>query len=165
MGAPSPWGSRSLGDPVFRQGRTHQHVLGIPLILCVDSRSISRTGKFQARDGDCTFNKPTLLIRIIVIILKELRKTFLLGRDQKENITTGMLTFLFTDLEDSTRLWEQFPEVMRPALERHDLLLKQTVETHGGRIVKTTGDGLHAVFESPADGVARSVGGSAGDQQ
>ena len=58
------------------------------------------------------------------------------------------LTFLFTDLENSTSLWEQFPELMRTALARHDGLLQAAVEGQNGRIVKTTGDGIHAVFES-----------------
>jgi predicted ATPase/class 3 adenylate cyclase len=65
-----------------------------------------------------------------------------------------MLTFLFTDLEDSTHLWEQFPEEMQPALAQHDNLLKNAVDRHRGQIVKTTGDGLHAAFEKPADALA-----------
>jgi predicted ATPase/class 3 adenylate cyclase len=72
---------------------------------------------------------------------------------------SGILTFLFTDLEESTRLWEHFPEAMRPALARHDALLKLAVESHRGLIIKTTGDGLHAVFESPIDGVAAALAG------
>jgi predicted ATPase/class 3 adenylate cyclase len=67
------------------------------------------------------------------------------------------LTFLFTDLENSSRLWEQFPDEMRNALARHDMLLKKTIETHGGCIVKTTGDGLHAIFESPSDAVTAAL--------
>jgi predicted ATPase/class 3 adenylate cyclase len=63
------------------------------------------------------------------------------------------LTFLFTDLESSTRLWEQFPKAMKPALERHDALLRAAVEGSNGRVVKTTGDGLTAVFDSALDGV------------
>jgi len=66
-------------------------------------------------------------------------------------------TFLFTDLENSTRLWEQFPEAMRLALARHDALMAQAVETQRGRIVKTTGDGLHAVFDSASDGAAAAL--------
>ena len=69
------------------------------------------------------------------------------------------LTFLFTDLEGSTRLWEQFPAVMRSALARHDALLRAAVEQHNGKIVKTTGDGLHAVFEAAPDGVAAALAG------
>jgi predicted ATPase/class 3 adenylate cyclase len=61
-------------------------------------------------------------------------------------LPSGTVTFLFTDLEGSTRLWEQHPAAMRPALERHDALLRVAVEGAGGRMVKTTGDGLHAVF-------------------
>jgi predicted ATPase/class 3 adenylate cyclase len=61
-------------------------------------------------------------------------------------LPAGTVTFLFTDLEGSTRLWEQHPGAMRPALERHDGILRDAVEFQGGVIVKTTGDGLHAVF-------------------
>jgi predicted ATPase/class 3 adenylate cyclase len=61
-------------------------------------------------------------------------------------LPSGTVTFLFTDLEGSTRLWEQHPGAMVPALERHDALLRHAVEQAGGVVVKTTGDGLHAVF-------------------
>jgi predicted ATPase/class 3 adenylate cyclase len=63
------------------------------------------------------------------------------------------LTLLFTDLEGSTRLWEQFPQAMKAAMERHDALLRAAVEGSNGRVVKTTGDGLTAVFDSALDGV------------
>jgi predicted ATPase/class 3 adenylate cyclase len=63
----------------------------------------------------------------------------------------GTVTFVFTDLEGSTRLWEQHPEAMRDALARHDELLRTAVSDHGGHVVKTTGDGVHAVFASARD--------------
>jgi len=63
------------------------------------------------------------------------------------------VTFLFTDIEGSTRLWEEQPEAMRTALARHDALVRIAVEAHGGTVVKTTGDGAHAVFAAAADGV------------
>ncbi len=63
-------------------------------------------------------------------------------------LPTGTVTFLFTDLESSTQLWEAHPEIMPAALARHDSLLREAVEGHGGALVKTTGDGLHAVFTS-----------------
>ena len=69
----------------------------------------------------------------------------------------GILTFFFTDLEDSTRLWEAHPEEMRAALGRHDELLKAAVETHGGHYVKTTGDGVHAVFENPGNALRTAL--------
>ena len=51
------------------------------------------------------------------------------------------LTFLFTDIEGSTRLWETQHAAMREALARHDALLRQAIERHEGHVVKTTGDG------------------------
>jgi class 3 adenylate cyclase len=62
------------------------------------------------------------------------------------DLPSGTVTFLFTDLEGSTRLWEEQPEAMQTALARHDVLLRLAVEANGGRVVKSTGDGLHAVF-------------------
>ena len=50
---------------------------------------------------------------------------------------SGMVTFLFTDVEGSTRLWEDHPGAMQLALARHDALLRQAIEAHGGRLFKT----------------------------
>jgi len=66
-------------------------------------------------------------------------------------------TFLFTDVEGSTRLWEQQPEAMKRALERHDAIVEEAVAATGGRIVKTTGDGFMAVFDRPAAGVEAAL--------
>ncbi len=71
--------------------------------------------------------------------------------------STGTLTFLFTDLEDSTRLWERFPEAMRDALGRHDAILRAAIESSGGSVVKTTGDGMMAVFESAVDATTAAL--------
>jgi predicted ATPase/class 3 adenylate cyclase len=69
------------------------------------------------------------------------------------DLTPETLTFVLTDLESSTRLWEEFPNAMKDAVERHDAILRDAVERSGGRVVKGTGDGMLAVFASPADGV------------
>src|SRR5579871_185076 len=63
-------------------------------------------------------------------------------------LPAGTLTFLFTDIEGSTRLWEDFPEAMRSALARHDAILKQAIEQHNGFWVKSTGDGLLTAFKT-----------------
>jgi predicted ATPase/class 3 adenylate cyclase len=68
-------------------------------------------------------------------------------------LSSRTLIFLFTDLEGSTRLWEQFPHAMKASLERHDALLRTAVESSNGQVVKTTGDGLMAVFASALDGI------------
>jgi predicted ATPase/class 3 adenylate cyclase len=72
-------------------------------------------------------------------------------------LPTGTVTFLFTDLEGSTRLWEEHPEAMRDALARHDEILRGAVEKHDGVVVKTTGDGLHAAFATAPDAVSAAV--------
>ena len=61
-------------------------------------------------------------------------------------LPTGTVTFLFTDLEGSTRLWEQYPQAMKNASARHDEILRDAVADHGGHTVKMTGDGVHAAF-------------------
>ncbi|HXY95127.1 MAG TPA: adenylate/guanylate cyclase domain-containing protein, partial [Acidimicrobiia bacterium] len=67
------------------------------------------------------------------------------------------VTFLFTDLEGSTRLWEEHPGAMRDALARHDEILREAITSHGGHVVKTTGDGAHAAFTSAGDAVGAAV--------
>ena len=52
-------------------------------------------------------------------------------------LPAGTVTFLFTDLEGSTRLWEEHPEAMKGALARHDEILRDAVESHHGHIVKS----------------------------
>ncbi|MFO1283038.1 MAG: tetratricopeptide repeat protein [Burkholderiales bacterium] len=61
----------------------------------------------------------------------------------------GIATFLFTDIEGSSRLWETAPERMGPALARHDAIIRGAVERHDGTVVKMLGDGVHAHFDDP----------------
>ncbi len=67
---------------------------------------------------------------------------------------TGTVTFLFTDIEGSTRLWELAPEAMRVALARHDGLVMAAIEEYGGYVVATGGDGFAAAFARAGDAVA-----------
>lgn len=66
-------------------------------------------------------------------------------------------TFLFTDVEGSTRLWETEPERMRPAMARHDALVRAVVQRLGGVVVKMTGDGVHAAFAHAADALRAAL--------
>ena len=77
----------------------------------------------------------------------------MVARDMGNDASSGTLTFVFTDLQSSTRLWETFPDAMKDAMERHDAILRDAVVRSDGRIVKITGDGVMAVFSSAADGV------------
>jgi predicted ATPase/class 3 adenylate cyclase len=76
--------------------------------------------------------------------------------EQAAPLPTGTVTFLFTDIEGSTRLWEQHPDAMRQALARHHALITATVEQCGGIIVKSQGEGdsFFAVFARATDAVA-----------
>ena len=56
-------------------------------------------------------------------------------------LPTGTVTFLLTDIEGSTRLWETVPEAMEVALERHNRLLTGVIEDHGGVVVTSRGEG------------------------
>jgi predicted ATPase/class 3 adenylate cyclase len=72
-------------------------------------------------------------------------------------LPTGTVTFLFTDLESSTRLWEEHPDAMQGALARHDEILRDAIAAHNGHIVKMTGDGAHAAFTNAEEAVAAAV--------
>jgi predicted ATPase/class 3 adenylate cyclase len=73
------------------------------------------------------------------------------------SLPSGTVTFLFTDIEGSTRLWEHYPQAMAAVLIQHDTLLREAITNHGGVVVKTTGDGVHAVFARATDALAAAI--------
>jgi predicted ATPase/class 3 adenylate cyclase len=66
-------------------------------------------------------------------------------------------TFLFTDIEGSTRLWGEAPDEMAGVLARHDRILVEAISSAGGRVFKHTGDGFIAVFDAPGGALAAAV--------
>ena len=70
---------------------------------------------------------------------------------------SGVVTFLFTDVEGSTRRWEADAVAMRTALAAHDEVLCKAIEAHGGWLFKHTGDGVCAAFASPRSAVDAAV--------
>ena len=70
---------------------------------------------------------------------------------------SGVVTFLFTDVEGSTRRWEADADAMRAALAAHDEVLRSAIEAHGGFMFKHTGDGVCAAFSSPSCAVDAAV--------
>jgi predicted ATPase/class 3 adenylate cyclase/Tfp pilus assembly protein PilF len=64
---------------------------------------------------------------------------------------TGTVTFLFTDIEGSTRLWEQDSSAMQVALARHDEVLRSAIESNGGHVFKTVGDAFCCAFPTAPD--------------
>jgi predicted ATPase/class 3 adenylate cyclase len=79
------------------------------------------------------------------------------GGAQRGAAQSGVVTFLFTDVEGSTRRWEADPEVMRVALADHDEVLRNAIEAQGGWLFKHTGDGVCAAFASPRSAVDAAV--------
>lgn len=69
------------------------------------------------------------------------------------DLPSGTVTFLFTDIEGSTRLWEERPDSMRLALARHDALLREVIEQNQGYVFKTMGDAFCAAFLYASDAV------------
>jgi predicted ATPase/class 3 adenylate cyclase/Tfp pilus assembly protein PilF len=70
---------------------------------------------------------------------------------------TGTVTFLFTDIEGSTRLWERSPEAMQSALARHDEILRDAIEDQGGYVFKTVGDAFCAAFPTAPDALEATL--------
>ena len=70
---------------------------------------------------------------------------------------SGVTTFLFTDIEGSTRLWDREHERMQVALARHDAIVRAVVDSHRGVVVKMSGDGAHAAFDDPIDALEAAL--------
>src|SRR5690349_18211045 len=67
---------------------------------------------------------------------------------------SGTVTFLFTDIANSTRLWEERPDDMRAFVAEHDARFRAVIAANAGYVVKGRGDGVHAAFSRAADAVA-----------
>jgi len=76
-----------------------------------------------------------------------------------DRLPEGVVTFLLTDIEDSTALWDQHPDEMADALIRHEDLIADAVQRHRGRLLKSRGEGdaTLSVFPKATDGVAAAV--------
>ncbi|MBA2597282.1 MAG: hypothetical protein H0V00_11740 [Chloroflexia bacterium] len=72
-------------------------------------------------------------------------------------LPSGTVTFLFTDIEGGTALWERDRAAMATAVERHHTLLRAAIETHHGVLVKIVGDGIQAAFSTALDAVAAAL--------
>jgi hypothetical protein len=95
-----------------------------------------------------TFATPRELERLLADDLAVLLSESFAGGRGGADLPAGMVTFLLTDIEGSTRLWESVPEAMEAALELHNRLVTGVIEDHGGMVVTSRGegDGFFAVF-------------------
>ena len=74
-------------------------------------------------------------------------------------LPTGIVSFLLTDIQDSTRLWDTYPSEMRIATAQHDRIVEASVARHAGVVVRPRGEGdsRFAVFQRATDAVAAAV--------
>jgi len=113
-------------------------------------------------DGGVRFGPPIILDRRIVlectwfdsysperIAQRKLRKS--------SSAPNGTVTFLFTDIEGSTRLWERSPELMRSYLAAHDEIVRDSIERCCGVVFKTVGDAFCAAFHSAPDALSAAL--------
>src|SRR5216683_4433185 len=79
--------------------------------------------------------------------------------DSSRALPNGVVTFLMTDVEGSTRLWERDPEAMRQALQRHDTVVAACIQRYSGYVVKSRGEGdsIFAVFRHVRDAVSAAL--------
>lgn len=70
---------------------------------------------------------------------------------------SDIVTFLFTDVEGSTKLWQEDERAMSADLALHDALVRRVIESAGGTVFKTVGDAFYAVFPAPADALRAAV--------
>ena len=73
------------------------------------------------------------------------------------HLPSGTVTFLLTDLEGSTRMWEQDPDAMKAAMVRHDEILEKTIAAHRGFVFSRMGDGMAAAFATARDAVSAAA--------
>ena len=86
-----------------------------------------------------------------------LRDSFVPSDALPAAMPSGVVTFLFTDIEGSTQRWESDPDAMRIALADHDAVLRSVIEAHEGRVFKHTGDGVCAAFTSAGHAVDAAI--------
>jgi class 3 adenylate cyclase len=73
------------------------------------------------------------------------------------DLPTGTVTFLFTDIDGSTKLWERDAAAMQAALVRHDTILREAVEAHGGYVFKTVGDAFCVAYYAASDALEAAL--------
>src|SRR5512144_3200645 len=74
-----------------------------------------------------------------------------------KSLPSGTATFLFTDIQGSTKLWEQVPEKMQRALQRHHEILNCAIESHAGVVFQIVGDAFCAAFHTAPAALSAAV--------
>jgi hypothetical protein len=156
---------KRYGNPysVTHRADTHRSLLDGPIELTCEFRTDDDISSVCCRASVKFFDG-----RACAILLVRLRQPFdgsippsklpMIAKHHADPLLpSGTVTFLFTDIEGSTKLWETQRAAMQIALARHDALLRQIIERHHGHVVKSSGDGACAVFASATDALEAAV--------
>src|ERR1700755_1934251 len=106
------------------------------------------------------FATPRELERLLADDLAVLLSETFEGAPGGAELPTGAVTFVLTDIEGSTRLWETVPKAMEAALERHNRIVTEVIDGHGGVVVTSRGEGdsFFAAFDSAVAAVEAAGG-------
>jgi class 3 adenylate cyclase len=78
------------------------------------------------------------------------------------NLPSGTVTFLFTDIEDSTRLWQEYPDAMSQAHALHDQILNEAITTYNGYVFQIVGDSFSVAFHNAQDALMATLAAQRG---
>jgi class 3 adenylate cyclase len=76
---------------------------------------------------------------------------------KSSSLPTGTVTFLFTDIEGSTPLWERMPKDMKVSVAQHHSLIRQAIESNGGQVFQVIGDAFQSAFSLASQGVCAAL--------
>jgi class 3 adenylate cyclase len=76
---------------------------------------------------------------------------------KQQELPSGIVTFLYTDIEGSTPLWERMPEAMRASEALHHRILREAISAHGGLVYKVIGDAFQAAFIEPVQALEAAI--------
>jgi predicted ATPase/class 3 adenylate cyclase/uncharacterized protein HemY len=72
-------------------------------------------------------------------------------------LPSGTVTFLYTDIEGSTPMWDRNPQAMQASVERHNAILREAIESRGGKVYKVIGDAFQVAFSMPSRAVEAAI--------
>lgn len=90
-------------------------------------------------------------------VSRDPRSLYAISPKMMSNLPSGTVTFLFTDIEGSTKLAQQYPDAMPALLARHHAILHQTIQAHNGYVFQIIGDSFHAAFHTVRDALQAAI--------
>ena len=101
---------------------------------------------------------PTQVVKDVPWLAPDARQAETAGvLNDLSNSKTHLATFLFTDIEGSAKLWENAPEKMKVALQRHHEILQEAISANVGSVFQVVGDAFCAAFPTVLSAISASI--------